>query len=74
MEMTAVYSEYACVICQVALDNNRTAEGNEWLELLKVSKGLETVLKFCELSKYLSITYFIYYFIYYWFPYTAHMC
>ena len=67
--MAAIYSKNAYVICQVALDINRTAKGNAWLELLKGSKGLETVLKFCdlhgesELSKYLSITYFIYLFI-----------
>ena len=64
--MAAGYSKNACVICQVAVDINRTAKGNEWLELLKGSKRLETVLEFCDLhgesefSKYLSITYFIY--------------
>ena len=53
------------MICQVALVINRTAKGNECLKLLKGSKGLETELEFCdlhgetELSKYLSITYFI---------------
>ena len=70
MEIATVYSENACVICQVALDINRTAKGNEYLELLKGSKGLETVLEFCdlpgetELSKYLSITYFILYILF----------
>ena len=72
-----------CVICQVALDINRTAKGNEWLELLKCSKGFETVLEFCdlvgesELSKYLSITYFICFFYLVCLIlvlYTAHMC
>ena len=63
--MAAIYSKNVCVICQVALDINCTAKGNEWLELLKCSKGLETVLEFfdlhdeSEMSKYLSITYFI---------------
>ena len=47
--MAAVCSKNACVICQVALDINRTANGNEWLELLKGSKGLGTVLEFCDL-------------------------
>ena len=37
-----------------------------------VSKGLETVLEFCELSKYLSITCFIYYFLLV-FIYSQHM-
>ena len=81
--MAAVYSKNACVICKVALDINRTAKGNEWLELLKGSKGLETVLEFCdlrgesEMSKYLSSINYLFYlfcFIYYWFLYTAHMC
>ena len=60
--MAAVYSENAYVICQVALDINSTEKDNEWLELLKGSKGLETVLEFCDLhgesklSKYLATT------------------
>ena len=67
MEIAAVYSEQACVICQVALDINRTANCNECLEILKGSKSLEMVLEFCdlpgetELSKYISMTYFILY-------------
>ena len=70
MEIAAVYSENACVIGQVALDINNTAKGNECLELLKGSKGLETVLELwnlpgeTELSKYLSITYFILYILF----------
>ena len=68
--MAAVYIENACVICQVVLDINRTEKGNEWLEL----NGLETVLKFCELSKYLSITYFIYlYYLLMVFVYRLHV-
>ena len=74
MEMAAVYIENACAICQVVLDINRTAKGNEWLELPKVSNGLETVLDFCELSKYLSITYFIYlYYLLMVFVYRPHV-
>ena len=57
--MVAINSKNACLISQVALDINHTEKGNECLELLKGSKGLETILEFCdihgesELSKYL---------------------
>ena len=47
--MAAVCSKYACLICQVALDIIPTAKGNEWLELLKRSNGLDMVLEFSDL-------------------------
>ena len=38
--MVAVYSKNSYVICQVALDINHTAKGNEWLEGLRGCRGV----------------------------------